>query len=176
MSPRLTSLYPVASNKINAFHDRDPIDQTLKTSRTQTVLSCDSQEPFGFALREFAHHLISQVKACLTSHHERSKTMPTERRLTDLDVDPDLVPSFEISASFFNLFPTRLPEDGLCLFSPRKSLTLFQHIQIHVVAHVTLGRVLHRLVVPRRVASFAQRVIDHPTPRLTCPHICIKFL
>ena len=51
-------------------------------------------------------------------------------------------------------------------FPARKTFVFFQHVQIHVVAHVALGCLLQRLVIPRVIIAAAQRLVNHPSAGL----------
>jgi hypothetical protein len=47
-------------------------------------------------------------------------------------------------------------------------------VEIHVVAHVALRGLLQRLEIPREVAAVAQRLVDHPAPRLAGAHLGVE--
>jgi hypothetical protein len=43
-----------------------------------------------------------------------------------------------------------------------------------VVAHIALGSLLERLVIPRVIGPVAQRLVDDPPPRLTFAHLGVE--
>src|SRR6185312_9137813 len=63
-----------------------------------------------------------------------------------------------------------LPQTVIMSLSPGKTFLFFEHVEVHVVAHVALRRLLQRLEFPRVVGAVAQRRVDHPAGRLAGPH------
>src|SRR5690606_426105 len=63
---------------------------------------------------------------------------------------------------------------ALMSFSPRVAFGFLEIVEVHVVAHVALGCLLQRLVIPGIIAAVAQRLVDHPAPRLAFAHGCIE--
>src|SRR6185312_15438373 len=63
-----------------------------------------------------------------------------------------------------------LPQTVIMSLSSGKTFLFFEHVEVHVVAHIALGCLLQRLEFPRVVGPVAQRRIDHPAGRLAGPH------
>lgn len=51
---------------------------------------------------------------------------------------------------------------------------MFKDIEVHVVAHEALGRLLQRLEIPGKIGAIAQRLIDDQSTRLTFAHLGVK--
>src|SRR5262245_46413276 len=60
----------------------------------------------------------------------------------------------------YSCSPSAYRTDAAFSFAAWKPLIFFQHVQIHVIAHVALGSSLQRLIVPWVIGSMAQRRID----------------
>ena len=59
------------------------------------------------------------------------------------------------------------------LLPPWKPFAFFQCVQVHVVAHVTLGCGAQGLVVPWVVGAVAQGLVDHPAAGLGLAHVLV---
>src|SRR6218665_2368963 len=62
----------------------------------------------------------------------------------------------------------------IVLFPAWIAFGLFEIVEVHVVAHVALGGLLQRLVIPGVIGAVAQRLVDDPAPRLAFAHGGVK--
>ncbi|EKE44619.1 preprotein translocase, SecA subunit [Oceaniovalibus guishaninsula JLT2003] len=70
--------------------------------------------------------------------------------------------------------PGARPAGAGRLFAAREALRFLQHVQVHVVAHVSFRRLAQRLEIPRVIPALAQPFIDDQPPRLAAAHIGIE--